>query len=391
MSYIKINDQYKISNGSITIIENLQPGVYVVRYNEEDGFSLEEYGEIGVVKNVYGQHQKKIEKAFHAFENMDRNLGILLSGDKGIGKTLFLKMLAREAVKRGMVVIVVDRYYYGIDSFLIKIRQECVILFDEYEKRFGESNNTRSVNNIGFPIGMDRFGPIENIFSSMNSHQTELLELFDGISGGKKMFVLTCNDISSINNYLIDRPGRIHYHFRFTYPSTKDIMHYLKDNVKPEYHSQIQPLLNYSLFTKISYDSLRAIAFEINSGLSTEEALTDLNISRDIKSCPEFEVYMHFSSGYTSTPQTNSINFFGDESASVILRYRKKKSKQRLIKIEFLIKDLELSEFGSDFILPVEKIQDAYDESTNETDYIDVMEMLENDGLEFISFSKSLF
>ena len=83
--------------------------------------------------------------------------------------------------------------------------------------------------------------------------------------------------------------------------------------------------------------------------------------------------------------------FFGDESASVILRYRKKKSKQRLIKIEFLIKDLELSEFGSDFILPVEKIQDAYAESTNETDYIDVMEMLENDGLEFISFSKSLF
>ena len=38
MSYIKINDQYKISNGAITIIENLQPGVYVVRYNEEDGF-----------------------------------------------------------------------------------------------------------------------------------------------------------------------------------------------------------------------------------------------------------------------------------------------------------------------------------------------------------------
>ena len=100
---------------------------------------------------------------------------------------------------------------------------------------------------------------------------------------------------------------------------------------------------------------------------------------------------MHFSSGYTSTPQTNSINFFGDESASVILRYRKKKSKQRLIKIEFLIKDLELSEFGSDFILPVEKIQDAYAESTNETDYIDVMEMLENDGLEYIAFSKRFY
>ena len=293
MSYIKVNDKYKISNGSISIIEMLSPGIYVVRCNQEEGFFLEEYGNIGIVEKVYGQHQKKIEKAFNAFDNMDRNLGILLSGDKGIGKTLFLKMLAAEAIQRGMVVIVVDRYYTGIDAFLIKITQECIILFDEYEKRFGESDNTVSVNDNDFGYNVNPFCS-NNSMMSLYSHQTELLELFDGISGGKKMFVLTCNEIGTINNYLIDRPGRIHYHFRFAYPTPKDIMQCLKENLKPEYHSEIQTVLNYSVFTKISYDSLRAITFEINSGLGTEEALSDLNISRDMKLCPEFNVQMHF-------------------------------------------------------------------------------------------------
>lgn len=390
MSYIKVNDKYKISNGSISIIEMLSPGIYVVRCNQEEGFFLEKYGNIGIVEKVYGQHQKKIEKAFNAFDNMDRNLGILLSGDKGIGKTLFLKMLAAEAIQRGMVVIVVDRYYTGIDAFLIKITQECIILFDEYEKRFGESDNTVSVNDNDFGYNVNPFCS-NNSMMSLYSHQTELLELFDGISGGKKMFVLTCNEIGTINNYLIDRPGRIHYHFRFAYPTPKDIMQYLKDNLKPEYHSEIQTVLNYSVFTKISYDSLRAITFEINSGLGTEEALSDLNISRDMKSCPKFNVQMHFSNGYVSAMQTNRINFFGDESARIELRYRKRRSKQKLIKVEFLINDLKLNEYSSVFMLPAEKIQDAYIECQNERDDADAMEMLENDGLEYIAFSKRFY
>ena len=98
-----------------------------------------------------------------------------------------------------------------------------------------------------------------------------------------------------------------------------------------------------------------------------------------------------FSNGYVSAMQTNRINFFGDESARIELRYRKRRSKQKLIKVEFLINDLKLNEYSSVFMLPAEKIQDAYIECQNERDDADAMEMLENDGLEYIAFSKRFY
>ena len=229
----------------------------------------------------------------------------------------------------------------------------------------------------------------------MLSHQTELLELFDGISSGKKMFVLTYNEISTINNYLIDRPGRIHYHFRFTYPTPKEIMLYARDNIDPEYQDQCRILLNYSFMTKISYDALRAIIFEVNSGISVEEAVKDLNISRDTRSSPEFAVSLHFRNKSSSAPQKsssapqmNTLNFFNEDFASIEIKYRKRKMKQRVITIDFLLKDLEFDEHGFNFKLPVDKIQNIYCEDNRKNDDFDPEDILEKDGLDYILFNK---
>ena len=384
MKIIKIDNVYKITEGAMAVIERLPAAAYVVRFQQQEGFFLEEYGEIEVNGKIYGDVAVKIAKTFSTFGKLDRNMGVLLSGEKGIGKTTFLKNLASEAIARGMPVIIVDRYIPGIDSFLRKITQECAVLFDEYEKRFGEDCSTRGIR----ADGLGDWDIPQQSMTSMYSHQTELLELFDGISNGRKLFVLTCNDIRSINNYLIDRPGRIHYHFKFHYPMPKDILEYAHDNVKPEYQSECRTILNYSFFTKVSYDALRAIIFEVNTGLSTEEALKDLNISGDVRSCPEFFVSIHFNRGYVSTPQVNVINFYNDEIARVTLKYRKKNTKQKSIVIEFLINDLEFDEKHFRFTLPVSKIHDAYLEYDDKSDYVDIEELFRNDGVEYFSFSK---
>lgn len=387
MKIIHVENRYNIFEGSMTITDKLDAKVYSVRLDSDTGLYLENYGDITInEKKIYGQHQEKLEKIFHSFERFNRNFGVLLSGAKGMGKTLFIKMTALEALKRGIPVIVVDKYYEGISTFLRKIDQEVLILFDEFEKRFGEDYNTCGINNdMGIGFGMNR----NSVSGMMFSHQTELLELFDGISSGKKMFILTCNEISTINNYLIDRPGRIHYHFRFTYPTPKEIMLYSRDNIKPEYQDQCRIILNYSFMTKISYDALRAIIFEVNSGISVEEAVNDLNISRDVRSSPEFAVSLHFRNKSSSAPQMNMLNFFNEDFASIEIKYRKRKMKQRIITIEFLLKDLEFDEHSFQFKLPVDKIQNIYCGDSRDNDDFDPEEILEKDGLEYIMFNKS--
>ena len=387
MKIIHTENRYNIFEGSMTIADKLEAKVYSVQCDPDTGFYLEDYGDISVnEKKIYGQHQEKLEKIFSTFERFNRNFGVLLSGAKGMGKTLFLKMTAAEALKRGIPVIAVERYYEGISTFLRKIDQEVMIMFDEFEKRFGEDHNTCGINNdMGIGFGMSRNSGSEFMFS----HQTELLELFDGISSGKKMFILTCNEISTINNYLIDRPGRIHYHLRFTYPTPKEIMLYSRDNIKPEYQDQCQVILNYSFLTKVSYDALRAIIFEINSGISVEEAVKDLNISRDTRSTPEFAVSLHFRNRSSSTPQINTLNFFSEDFASIEIKYRKRKMKQRTITIDFQLKDLVFDEHSFQFRLPTDKIHSAYCDPMGNEEYFDAEELLEKDGLEYILFNKS--
>ena len=386
MKIIHTENRYNIFEGSMTIIDKLEAKVYSVRYDPDTSFYLEDYGEISVnEEKVYGQHYEKLEKIFRAFDDFNRNFGVLLSGAKGMGKTLFIKMTAVEALKRGIPVIVVDRYYEGISTFLRKIDQEVLILFDEFEKRFGEDHNTCGINNnMGIGFGMNH----QSISGMMFSHQTELLELFDGISSGKKMFVLTCNEINTINNYLIDRPGRIHYHFLFTYPTPKEIMLYSRDNIKPEYQDQCRIILNYSFMTKISYDALRAIIFEVNSGISVEEAVNDLNISRDMRSTPEFAVSLHFRNRSSSAPQMNMLNFFNEDFASVEIKYRKRRMKQHTITIDFQLKDLVFDENTFQFKLPADKIHSAYGDPNSGEEYFDAEELLEKDGLEYILFIK---
>ena len=140
--------------------------------------------------------------------------------------------------------------------------------------------------------------------------------------------------------------------------------------------------------TKISYDALRAIIFEVNSGISVEEAVQDLNISRDVRSSPEFAVSLHFRNKSSSAPQMNMLNFFNEDFASIDIKYRKRKMKQRIIKIDFLLKDLEFDEHSFQFKLPVDKIQNIYCEDIRKNDDFDPEDLLEKDGLEYILFNK---
>lgn len=269
MHIVESGKRYRIFNNAITTYDQLPPKTYRVDYDPDTRtFSLLEAHDFEIPETkIYGQHLDKVKKVLNAMDKMNRNLGVILSGDKGIGKSLFSKCLGLKARKKGIPVILVNEYHEGIANFLEEIEQTVMILFDEYDKTF----NDKKYN-----------------------CQAEMLSLFDGVSAGKKLFVITCNEIQSLSQYLINRPGRFHYHFRFLYPTADEIRAYMEDKLDKQYYDEIENVIAFSVRMNLNYDCLRSIAFELNNGLKFQEAINDLNIIRisqykNIKIIVEFE------------------------------------------------------------------------------------------------------
>lgn len=269
MHIVESGKRYRIFNNAITTYDQLPPKTYRVDYDPETRiFSLLEAHDFEIPETkIYGQHLDKVKKVLNSMDKMNRNLGVILSGDKGIGKSLFSKCLGLKARKKGIPVILVNEYHEGIANFLEEIEQTVMILFDEYDKTFDEKKH---------------------------NCQAEMLSLFDGVSAGKKLFMITCNEIQSLSQYLINRPGRFHYHFRFLYPTADEIRDYMEDKLDKQYYDEIENVIAFSVRMNLNYDCLRSIAFELNNGLKFQEAINDLNIIRisqykNIKIIVEFE------------------------------------------------------------------------------------------------------
>lgn len=256
---------YIYSGGRFTIYEDdaaqsfseLPVGIYKVNFAPMEGWWLSSEQQISVDEKIYGDHNRKVQKVVSTFDKFPRNLGVLLSGGKGMGKSLVCKKICIEMMEKGYPVIIVNKYIPGISDFLHKIDTESVIFMDEFDKMFQHDNEFESE------------GP---------SPQDEMLSLFDGIDVNKKLFLVTCNDINKLSTYFINRPGRFHYHFRFSYPKDEEIEQYLKENVNKKYHKEIINVIAFSHKVRMNYDCLRSVAFELNLGYKFYDFIDDLNI-----------------------------------------------------------------------------------------------------------------
>lgn len=253
MKVINYGNTFEIYENELQTYDKLPAQTYLVKFNPMAGFSLRRVTDFEQREDkLYGTHTQKITKVMDAFNKVERSLGVILSGDKGIGKSLFTQLLAEDAIKRGIPVILVTDNYPNIAEFIEKITQECVVLFDEFEKVFPQNGE--------------------------GSTQDSLLGLFDGTSQEKRLYAITVNDLHKVSPFMLNRPGRFHYHIRFSYPSPVEIREYLEDKVSPKYKSEIKAVELFSRKVKLNYDCLRAIAFELDNGVAFVDAIQDLNI-----------------------------------------------------------------------------------------------------------------
>lgn len=251
---IWLQDGNTFSQGSSTTVshpEGLPKGIYEVRLSMA-GFYLSKIAESFTFDyKLYGLNQKFINYVLKTYENTTGNLGVLLDGIKGTGKTVTAKELCNHLQ---LPVILVQSIGNDTNDKLIKylstaIDFDCIFFFDEYEKEFKDSSVVLSF--------MD--GTYNSIY--------------------RKIFLLTTNNLN-VDPNLLGRPSRIRYKKSFENLSEDVVREILNDILENKDAIENVIELTHSM-NIVTIDLIKAIATEIN--IHGIESLPDIKETFNIE------------------------------------------------------------------------------------------------------------
>lgn len=237
---------------STTILTEIPPAVYYIKKGLT-GLHLERTEDFVLPEKLYGNVSLNAERVINTFLNRKGSLGVLLSGEKGSGKTLTAKIIANSLQAQGISTVLITEMHEQthIDSFLDSLPDNLVVLFDEFEKVYPN-----------------------------REAQGQVLSYLDGISSRKRLNILSVNE-TYINHNLINRPGRIFYHFQHGKLKEDTIREYAKEKLANQDFTD-ELLLVSTLCRGLNFDMLQAIVEESNRyNQKPLELLEILNIEAD--------------------------------------------------------------------------------------------------------------
>ena len=255
-TYIQQGSTFRtIDTDALGIHERLPVGTYTI--NETPlGFEIARIEDMAAPGKLYGDVNARAERILSTFEDRPNSTGVLMSGQKGSGKTMLTRRVSELARERDMITIVISTPMCGekFNQYLQAIDQSAVVVFDEFEK----------VYNL--------------------EQQQLLLTIFDGVYSSKKLFMLTCNDRHRVDSHMHNRPGRLYYAFEYEGLDVAFVREYCEDNLLDK--SKMDGVATVSaVFSSFSFDMLKALVEEMNRyGETATEAMRMLNMKPSMDS-----------------------------------------------------------------------------------------------------------
>lgn len=265
--FLKSGSSFNVATKeSLDLHEKLPVGNYVVKYNELKGFFyLDMVDSFENPKKLYGNTTKHTKRIVNTFFQRPSSTGVMLTGDKGSGKTLLAKSISVELASQGVPTIIINEDWVGdqFNQFIQQIEQPCMILFDEFEKVYDSDK------------------------------QEFILTLLDGVYSSKKLYMLTCNDKWRVDKHMRNRPGRIFYMLDFKGLEQEFIIEYCNDTLNNKKHIETICKIA-SVFSEFNFDMLKAMVEEMNRyDESPQDVLKLLNTKPEFDSGSTYTVNLY--------------------------------------------------------------------------------------------------
>lgn len=216
--------------------EKLPLSTYTLLFNKDMGqYYLHLIDDIKIPNKIYGDIIPFAKRVCTKYYSKDCNLGVLLVGTKGTGKTITARTIANFL---NIPVIIIPQGYddTAFISFLTDpALGNCVILIDEFEK----------------------------LYNGENADSNKILSLLDGPYNTHHIFVFTANEFYRINSMMKNRPSRIHFLKEFKGLNEDDVREFGKDLLdNPDY---IPDLVDISQkMTECTFDVVMSICKDCN-------------------------------------------------------------------------------------------------------------------------------